>query len=126
MIPKRVTWFVMGAAAGAGGTVYARRKTREAWERVQPSNVAKIAVVKARDAGRTVAEALREGRRAMQDKEAELRAAQERRPAVGPVGVRAVHEVSPAPTFIVVEASSVLDDEYRVRTGPRRRSRRRR
>ena len=40
MMPKRVTWFVVGAAAGATGSVYAKRKARKAVERMQPTNVA--------------------------------------------------------------------------------------
>jgi hypothetical protein len=121
MIPKRVTWFVMGAAAGAGGSVYARHKARVAWQRVQPTNVAKIAAGKARDAGRSVADAVREGRRAMHDKEAELRDAQELRLSPRPTVV-----TQPA-TFIVVDSAAAFEDEYRPHgTGPRRRSRRRR
>ena len=116
MMPKRVTWFVVGAAAGAGGSLYARRKARQAVERMQPTNVAKVAVVKARRSGRTLADAIREGRDAMRAKEAEMRSGQDdRRP-------------SPAdpPTIVVVDTLGVLDaDEFRTsRTGPRRRSRR--
>ena len=118
MIPKRVTWFAVGAAAGAGGSLYARRKTRQAWERMQPTNVAKMAAVKARGAGRSVVDAVREGRSAMKEKEAELREVQDLRLAPQPA------TVNHTPPFIVVDAA-MLDDEYRPRsTGPRRRSRR--
>ncbi len=54
-------------------------KTRQAWERMQPTNVAKMAAVKARGAGRSVVDAVREGRSAMKDKEAELREVQDLR-----------------------------------------------
>jgi hypothetical protein len=119
MIPKRVTWFAVGAAAGAGGSLYARRKTRQAWEKVQPTNVVKVAAGKAKGAGRSVADAVREGRSAMRDKEAELREAQDLRLTPRPA------TVNHSPTFIVVDAAAVLDDEYRARaSGPRRRSRR--
>lgn len=118
-MPKRVTWFVVGATAGAAGSLYARRKARKAVERMQPTNVAKVAVVKARSSGRTVVDALREGRDAMRAKEAELRDLQEGRPVPNVV-------VPQGPTIVVVEGAQILDgDEFRARRGgPRRRARR--
>lgn len=119
-MPKRVTWFVVGAAAGATGSLYARRKARKAVERMQPTNVAKVAVVKARSSGRNVVDALKEGREAMRAKEAELRDLQEGR-LTGPNVV-----MPQGPTIVVVEGAQVLDgDEFRARRGgPRRRARR--
>ena len=52
---KRLVWFAAGAAAGVGGTAYAKRKAREAAERYRPVNLAKSAVDR-------VADAVREGR----------------------------------------------------------------
>jgi hypothetical protein len=122
VIPKRVAWFAMGAAAGAGGSVYARRKARQVAERLQPTNVAKIVVVKARGAGRSVADAVREGRAAAKAKEVELREAQELR--YQPQPATANH----APTIVVIDGASMLDaDEFLPRRGgPRRKARRRR
>jgi ferric-dicitrate binding protein FerR (iron transport regulator) len=64
---KRAVWFALGAAAGAGGSAYARRKARAAAARYAPGNLARGAVDR-------VSDALREGRAAMATKEAELRA----------------------------------------------------
>ena len=78
---KRIVWFAAGAAAGAGGTVYASKKVKrvaqEAAERLKPVNVAKSAVVSVRGRFDDLADAIREGRSAMRDKEAELKAARE-------------------------------------------------
>ena len=71
---KRVTWFAAGAAAGAAGASYAKRKVMEKASQVTPTVVARGAVDRARRTGRTVAEAMREGRSAMRQHEDELRA----------------------------------------------------
>ena len=121
-MPKRVTWFVVGAAAGATGSVYAKRKARKAVQRMQPTNVARVAVVRARSSGRSVVDALKEGRTAMRAKEAELRESRDLREArtTNPNLV-----LPQGPTIVVVENAAVLDgDEFRARRGPRRRSRR--
>jgi hypothetical protein len=116
-MPKRVTWFVVGAVAGASGTAYARRKAKQAIGRLQPDNVARAATVKMRATGRGVLEAVREGRAAMLAKEAELRAVQ---------GDTLVAPAGGPPTIVVLDSAALLDaDEYRLhRSGPRRRSRR--
>lgn len=74
VVLKRVSWFVAGAAAGAGGAVWAQRKVKEAARRYAPAQVATNAVESARQRGRDVVDAVREGRRAMAAKEQELRA----------------------------------------------------
>jgi hypothetical protein len=116
-MPKRVTWFVVGAVAGAGGTAYVRRKARQAIGSLQPDNVARVASTKVRNTGRGVLEAVREGRAAMLAKEAELRAVQ---------GDALVPPAGGSPTIVVFDSAALLDaDEYRLhRSGPRRRSRR--
>lgn len=76
---KRLTWFVGGVAAGAAGAGYATRKVKEAASQLAPANVAKGAAGKARDGGRRVVEAVREGREAMRAKEGELRARRDAR-----------------------------------------------
>jgi hypothetical protein len=103
---KRLVWFAAGAAAGVGGTAYAKRKARQAADRYRPINMAKGAVDR-------VAEAVREGRSAMAAKEAELKSRQDAEivPAVPPVQV------------LVVEAVNA-DGGLPSRVGPRRRSRR--
>jgi len=71
---KRVTWFVGGAVAGAAGAGYAKKKVKQKAAQLAPSNVARSAIAKARAKGHDVAEAVRDGRRAMKAKEFELKA----------------------------------------------------
>jgi hypothetical protein len=100
---RRIMWFTAGAAAGVGGAAYAKRKARQAAERYKPVNMAKGAVDRFTDA-------VREGRAAMVEREAQLRARQEPPPA------------QPVPVYFVeVPAAEVVRDH---RSGPRRRSRR--
>jgi hypothetical protein len=101
---KRLVWFAAGAAAGVGGTAYAKHKARQAADRYRPVSLAKGAV------GR-VADAVREGRSAMAAKEAELKARQDGQPANPPIQV------------LVVEAAGA-ESTLPSRAGPRRRSRR--
>jgi hypothetical protein len=105
---SRLMWFAAGAAAGVGGSMYAKRKAREAAERYRPVNVAKGALDR-------FTEAVREGRAAMVAREAELRARQDA-PSLAPVPTT-------APSIYVVEvpATDAVRDR---RAGPRRRSRR--
>lgn len=71
---KRVTWFVGGVAAGAVGASAAKRKVKSVANELAPVKVAKRATGSVRERGHRVAEAAREGRRAMVAKERELRA----------------------------------------------------
>ena len=64
---KRLTWFVGGAAAGIAGASVAKKKVKAVAAEMAPSNVAKKATGRVRDA-------VNEGKRAMRSKEAELRA----------------------------------------------------
>jgi hypothetical protein len=115
---KRVVWFTAGAAAGVSGSVYVQRKLRLAVERYKPARVAKSALVRARDRGRDVADAVREGRAAMTAKEAELRAVN----AVRPVPTLA--PASSATIDVVVVDAVERPAAKRSLNGPRRRSRR--
>jgi hypothetical protein len=103
---RRVMWFTAGAVAGVSGSVYVRRKAREAADRYRPVSMAKGAV------GR-VTDAVREGRAAMAAREAELRASQEA------PGLPEVRRPSAPPG-----ASAPHFPAERARSGPRRRSRR--
>jgi hypothetical protein len=71
---KRVTWFVGGVAAGAVGVTAAKRKVKSVANELTPVRVVKRASGSVRDRGSRMAEAVREGRRAMVAKERELRA----------------------------------------------------
>ena len=70
---KRVTWFIGGAAVGAIGAGAAKRKVKSVAVELTPVRVAKRATGQVRTRGRDLTEAIREGRRAMRAKEAELR-----------------------------------------------------
>jgi hypothetical protein len=71
---RRVTWFVTGAAAGATGAVYAKRKVVAVVESMRPANLAGSAGSAARRARHRVSEAVREGVTAGRRREHELRA----------------------------------------------------
>ncbi len=69
---KRLSWFVSGAVAGIAGVGLAKRKVKETASHLAPGNLARSAASRIRERGHDVTEALRDGRRAMHDKEAEL------------------------------------------------------
>lgn len=71
---KRVTWFSVGIAAGAIGSEYTKRKVRATAAQYTPARVARSAFDVARDRMFDVADAVRDGRRAMIVREAELKA----------------------------------------------------
>lgn len=71
---KRVTWFVGGVATGVAGASYARRKVKAKAAELAPVQIARQAGERVRDVGRSIADAVRDGRAAMRAKEAELRA----------------------------------------------------
>jgi outer membrane murein-binding lipoprotein Lpp len=64
---KRLTWFAGGMVAGAAGVGVAKRKVKEKAAELSPVNAARKATARVRDA-------VREGKRAAQAKEDELRA----------------------------------------------------
>ncbi len=76
---RRVTWFAGGVAAGVAGASYAKRKVKQTAAQIAPRTVARGAVAKARETGRDVVDAIREGRQVMQQHEDELRARREGR-----------------------------------------------
>lgn len=77
---KRVTWFVTGAAAGVGGSLYAKRRVKAAVDKLAPEHIQEAAKARARAFGSHVSEAVREGRAAMHEREAELRGRPTRHP----------------------------------------------
>ena len=108
---SRLMWFAAGAAAGVSGSIYAKRKAREAAARYRPVGVAKSAMDR-------VADAIREGRAAMVAREAELRARQDAPSSSAP----AIASAGAAEIYVVeVPAAEVLRER---RPGPRRSSRR--
>lgn len=73
---KRLTWFGIGAAAGASGFVWAQQRVRKELDALGPDHLVVIAAGQAgritKGAAKTVAGAVVEGRSAMRDKEDEL------------------------------------------------------
>lgn len=76
---KRLTWFAGGLAAGVASAGYAKKKVKATASQMAPVQVAKTVATKARDKGRDVIDAVREGREVMQHHEDELRAKREGR-----------------------------------------------
>jgi hypothetical protein len=73
-------WLVTGIAVGFGGSLWAQRKVKSMASRYQPGN----AVTKAKGVPADVVAAIREGRLAMKEKEAELRSRPEPRTGGAP------------------------------------------
>lgn len=75
---KRLTWFGIGAAAGASGVVWAQQKVRRQLDALGPDHIVVTAGNHARkvtrQVGRTVTGAVNEGRSAMREREDELTA----------------------------------------------------
>jgi hypothetical protein len=70
---KRGFWVALGLGAGATGAILASRWTRRQAERVAPATIAREAKGGLVDLSKLVAESISEGRRAMEEREAELR-----------------------------------------------------
>jgi hypothetical protein len=70
---RRLFWLGVGAIAGASGTIWAERKVRTRLEALQPDHLVVAAGNRARDVGRSVVDAVADGRGAMREREAELR-----------------------------------------------------
>ena len=73
---KRLTWFGIGAAAGATGYVWAQQRVRRELDALGPDHIVVVAANQAgrvsKQAARTVAGAVVEGRSAMREREDEL------------------------------------------------------
>ena len=70
---RRLFWMGVGAVAGVSGTVWAERKVKAQLDALQPDALVVTAGHKAKAVGRSVVDAVVEGRGAMRDREAELR-----------------------------------------------------
>ncbi len=71
---KRMFWFVTGAAAGVGSQLWAKKKVKQQVDRFAPEHVQAEAVRRAKASGTRVRDAVADGREAMRNREAELRA----------------------------------------------------
>ena len=72
---RRGFWVALGLGAGATSAVIASRWTRKQAQRVAPATLAREAKGGVLDLGKLVSESIAEGRKAMEDRERELRSA---------------------------------------------------
>ncbi len=70
---KRIFWLALGLGAGATGAVLTARFARRQARKVAPAAIAREAKGGLLDLGKLVADSIAEGKRAMQEKEEELR-----------------------------------------------------
>jgi membrane protein involved in colicin uptake len=70
---RRGFWVALGLGAGATGAVITSRWARRQANRVKPSSLAREAKGGLLDLSKLVAESIEEGRRAMEERERELR-----------------------------------------------------
>jgi hypothetical protein len=70
---RRLFWLALGLGAGAAGAIMTARFARRQMEKVAPSTLAREARGGLLDLSRRVSESMEEGRRAMKEKEDELR-----------------------------------------------------
>jgi hypothetical protein len=70
---KRLFWLALGLGAGAAGAIMTARFARRQMDKVAPSTLARGARGGLLDLSRRVSESIDEGRRAMQEKEEQLR-----------------------------------------------------
>ena len=76
---KRLFWLSVGLTAGFGSSFWLMRTVRRTVERLTPRRLTQDAAAGARSVGTELKAALDEGRTAMRQREAELRAEIERR-----------------------------------------------
>ncbi len=70
---RRIFWLALGLGAGAVGAVMTARFARKQAQKVAPANLAREAKGGIMEFSKLVSESLAEGKRAMRDKEEELR-----------------------------------------------------
>jgi hypothetical protein len=71
---RRLVWFTSGATAGFGGAMWVRRRIRRTLRRYAPEQLRADTTASVRRLGWGVRDAVAEGRSAMREREAELRA----------------------------------------------------
>ncbi len=76
---KRFFWLTVGLTIGYGTSFWLMRTVRRTVERFTPERLSKDAVAQAKSFGAELRAALEDGRAAMREREAELRAEIERR-----------------------------------------------
>jgi hypothetical protein len=73
-VPRRTFWFATGATAGFGGALWVRNRVLRTMRRYTPERVQADVGDQVRRLGTDLRDAVREGRDAMADREATLRA----------------------------------------------------
>jgi hypothetical protein len=73
-VVRRLVWFTSGATAGFGGAMWVRRRIRRTVRRYAPEQLRAGTRASVRRFGWDVRDAVAEGRSAMREREAELRA----------------------------------------------------
>ncbi len=76
---KRLFWLTVGLTIGYGTSFWLMRTVRRTVERLTPERLGEDAMAGAKSFGAQLKAALEEGRTAMREREAELRAEMERR-----------------------------------------------
>ena len=71
---RRLVWFTSGATAGLGGAMWVRYRLRGTVRRYAPEQLRADTTASVRRLGSGVRDAVAEGRSAMREREAELRA----------------------------------------------------
>ena len=71
---RRLFWIALGLGAGAAGAIMSMRFVRKQSRRVAPANLAREARGGMMDVAKLFSESIAEGKRAMAEKEAEIRA----------------------------------------------------
>jgi hypothetical protein len=71
---RRLFWIAVGLGAGATGAIIASRWTRRQVQKAKPATIAREAKGGLLDLSKLVAESIEEGKRAMDERERELRA----------------------------------------------------
>lgn len=71
---RRAFWIALGLGAGATGSVLASRWAKRQANKVRPATLAREAKGGLMDLSKLVAESIEEGKRAMEERERELRA----------------------------------------------------
>jgi hypothetical protein len=74
---RRLFWIAVGLGAGATGAVIASRWTRRQVNKAKPAAIAREAKGGLLDLSKLVAESIEEGKRAMEERERELRSTHE-------------------------------------------------
>jgi len=123
---KRLIWFVSGVVAGISGVLFAGKRVKRSVTSFTPIKVAQRAAQTTRSRLSSVADAFREGRDAMRDKEFEMKAKRDGRvESLDQLG--SLRPLQPGDELLIdgkkIEPGRVIvlrEDMHRGRTKPKR------